>query len=97
MFKRPHQTKPAAPISSSARKKLINEACSAFFCHNPLLPAQKNLVQKLIPEGLRMARVSTHLNNSLLLYTDMDGQPLWFKLDKGQGILVPSREPYLLI
>ncbi|EGG08825.1 uncharacterized protein MELLADRAFT_77268 [Melampsora larici-populina 98AG31] len=88
MFKRPHQTKPAAPISSSARRKLINEAISTFFTN--LLPAHKQLLQQLMPEGLRMARVSTHLKNPLLLYTDLEGEPLWLKLDKGEGILVPS-------
>ncbi|KAH9814709.1 hypothetical protein DFH28DRAFT_970915 [Melampsora americana] len=37
-----------------------------------------------------MARVSTHLKSPLLLYTDVVGEPLWLKLDKGEGILVPS-------
>ncbi|KAG0149717.1 hypothetical protein CROQUDRAFT_653273 [Cronartium quercuum f. sp. fusiforme G11] len=88
MFKRPHRTKPGAPISSSARKKIVNEALSAFF-RDPL-PAHKTLVQQLVPEGLRMARIHTHLDRPLVLYTDVNGEPLWLKLDKGEGILVPS-------
>lgn len=39
-----------------------------------------------------MARIFTHLDRPLVLYTDVHGEPLWLKLDKGEGILVPSRE-----
>lgn len=95
MFKRSHSSKPSNSISNSARKKLIQDVQSNFFDELKELqrPAHNQLtiiLDQLIPSGLTVSKASTHLNHQLLIYNDPQPQPIWIKLDRGNGSLIPT-------
>ncbi|MBW0498240.1 hypothetical protein O181_037955 [Austropuccinia psidii MF-1] len=48
-------------------------------------------LNQLIPSGLRLCKAFTHLNQKLLIYSDLDQQPIWFQIDKpGNLQLIPT-------
>ncbi|CAH7668791.1 hypothetical protein BY996DRAFT_4610982 [Phakopsora pachyrhizi] len=87
MFKRPHSTKQSASISNSVRKRLIKDLISDYLSSSSVATPVAN---QLVPQNTKLARSNTHLNEQVSIYSDQDGDPIWLRLDKGNGDLIPS-------
>ncbi|KAF9512452.1 hypothetical protein BS47DRAFT_1464083 [Hydnum rufescens UP504] len=94
MFKKAFQEKSSAPLRTSDRRKLRTSVVAQVFSANvePNVPDAQR--EGLIPEGLKIAKFITHLNEhgvSLnILYLSADGDPLWFTLDHNGALMIPT-------
>lgn len=101
MFKHKAQTKPSSNLKGSARKALLTSICSNYgLDENTLTPEVK---QSLLPKDIRHSRAITHTDRyKLLIYSDENGRPLWFKFESGflDKLIFPTvltlwKNPYL--
>ncbi|GAA6007597.1 hypothetical protein JCM11491_004220 [Sporobolomyces phaffii] len=84
MFKRPHATKTTTPIRSSDLRKLREHVVEQF-------PRAAAVVKRLVPDGLLVAKATTHLDEHVTVYSAPNGDPRLVRIGKGtDGPLVPT-------
>lgn len=80
------QSKPHTNLKSSARRQLLSSICKDFGLDEARLTSEAKL--DLAPKELRHGRIVLHNGDKAVLFTDIDGKPLWIKLK--ETYLVPT-------
>ncbi|KAB5591361.1 Eukaryotic translation initiation factor 2D [Ceratobasidium theobromae] len=94
MFKKPpHKMFNSAPLRNSDIKILRQRVLALF-------PSAEAMVDELVPKGIMTCKFDTHLDDTGVLYSAADKEPLWFAMGKGgipQSNLIPTGGADLMI
>lgn len=82
MFKKPAVLKAATPLRSSARRAFISQLQSLY---PALATASAEIIQQVVPTGLKQCGATTSSGQKAVLYTDESGKPLWFEVGHDAG------------
>lgn len=77
MFRKKFDTKPAANLKGSERKRLLSKICQNF-----KLDVNSPIKSTIVPKDVRCAKIMTYGGSKGLVYSDADGTPLWLHFEK---------------
>lgn len=83
MFKSSPTLKPSSPLRSSDRRKFIQNLQALYPSFKDASIVDVELIQTLVPEGLRQANTTTSAGYKAILYSHPNGTPLWFSFSTG--------------
>lgn len=82
MFKKPATLKPASPLRSSARRAFIAHLQALY---PALAGAPPEVIQVIVPVGLKQGGATTSAGLRAVIYTDEAGKPFWFEVGHDAG------------
>ena len=82
MFRKPAALKPSTPLRSSARRAFVAHL-QALYPVLAVVPPE--VLQQVVPTGLKQCSATTSGNQKAVIYTDEHGVPLWFELGDNAG------------